>query len=65
MKKANKQTSLLPVPPPDGAVYQLPDGQKWLYRTDAGGWCRVFKRTLGYREYIDVAHKIPKTNYTQ
>mgnify|MGYP003433123764 CR=1 FL=1 len=53
MKKTEvKKTPPLPVAPPDGAVYHLPTGEKWLYRTDAGGWCQVLKRTLGVREYL-------------
>lgn len=42
----------LPTAPRDGAVFQLPTGEKWLYRADAGGWCPVLRKPLSNREYL-------------
>jgi len=41
----------LPTKPIEGAIFALPTGEKWLFKID-GGWHRVLKRTLGYREFL-------------
>jgi len=43
----------LPTKPIEGAIFHLPTGEKWLFKID-GGWHRVLKRTLGYREYLSI-----------